>query len=107
MGARGGRARGRTAELEQLTDRESALRALRRALDGQNMAAMVAGAKALIEFDTSDPRGPMDVVDARAELNRRLDEIVDHRRRASEVCPACGGKGYVSARPGPVPGITP
>jgi hypothetical protein len=90
-------------EPEPLTDREQAMAALRRALDGQNHAAMVAAAKALLEFDTSDPRGPMDVVDARAEFEARLDKIIDHRRRAGEVCPACGGRGYVSGRPGPVP----
>jgi hypothetical protein len=53
---------------------------------------MVAGAKALLEFDRTDPRDRMvSVVDARAELERRLDVIEDHRRQDGQTCPACGG----------------
>ena len=52
IGRQGGLRRGKTAELE-LTDREQAMAALRRALDGGNKAAMVAAAKALIEHDLS------------------------------------------------------
>jgi hypothetical protein len=82
-----------------LTDREQAMSALRRALDGKNMAAMVAAAKALIEVDPSGPPGPMDVVDARAELVRRFDEIDERRRVHGEVCPVCRGSGYVQRAP--------
>jgi hypothetical protein len=82
MGARGGRARRKKEQLEPLTDRETAKVALRRALAGNNMAAVVASAKALIEFDRSPEEGPMSVEDARAELNARLDSILDHRRRS-------------------------
>jgi hypothetical protein len=94
MGARGGRARGKTAELE-LTDREQAKVALRRALDGNNMAAMVAAAKALIEFDRSPERQDVTVNDAREQLEARLNEIEDRRRRHGQVCPTCSGSGIV------------
>jgi hypothetical protein len=100
MGARGGRARGKKEQLEQLTDRESALRALRRALDGNNMAAMVASAKALIEFDHSPRERPVTVEDAREQLEARLNAVEDHRRRNGEVCSACGGSGIVVRPPG-------
>jgi hypothetical protein len=101
MGARGGRARGKKEQLEQLTDREQATAALRRALDGQNMAAMVAAAKALLEFDKSGPHDRlMSVEDARAELDRRLDQIEEHRRLAGQVCTAYDGIGYVQRAPG-------
>jgi hypothetical protein len=93
----------------ELSDREQAKAALRRALDGNNMAAMVAGAKALLEFDKSDPWADrVSVEDAQAQLIAKLDQIDDHRRRNGEVCPECGGevcetcdgRGYVlPARP--------
>jgi hypothetical protein len=100
LGRRSGEARRRNAKAKQtdeleLTDREQAMRALRRALDGCNMAAMVAAAKALLEFDKTEPHGQMDVADARAELDRRLDQIEEHRRLAGEACQACGGRSYV------------
>jgi hypothetical protein len=59
-GRRSGEARRRKREqqLEPVGDREQALAALRRALDGNNRAAMVAAAKALIEHDQSPPAGP-------------------------------------------------
>jgi hypothetical protein len=63
LGRRSGEVRRRKREqrekeqLEPLTDREQAKAALRRALDGGNMAAMVAAAKALLEFDKTDPLG--------------------------------------------------
>jgi ribosomal protein L40E len=38
-------------------------------------------------------------VDARAELERRLDQIVDHRRRAGQVCSECGAVLPPSAEP--------
>jgi hypothetical protein len=68
---RSGKARRRKATAKQtgefeLTDREQAKVALRRALDGNNMAAMVAAAKALIEFDRSPDREQVTVEDARA-----------------------------------------
>ena len=66
---------------EPLTDREQAMAALRRALDGRNMAAMVASAKALLEFDQSPRDGPVPVEDAREALIQRLDDI-EARRRA-------------------------
>jgi hypothetical protein len=94
MGARGGRARGRTAELEQLTDREQAMAALRRALDGNNMAAMVAGAKALIEFDTSDPRSrdAVSTEDARERLMAKVEAMAERQADALAhrgLCPFC------------------
>ena len=97
IGKQGGLRRGKTAELEPLTDREQAMAALRRALDGGNMAAMVAAAKALLEFDRTDPRaGMVAVEDAREQLEARLNEIEDHRRRHGQVCPTCSGSGIVA-----------
>lgn len=77
MGARGGRARGKTSQREPASDREQAMAALRRALDGNNKAAMVAAAKALLEFDQTPPEGPVSVEDARAQLARgeRLSRV--------------------------------
>jgi hypothetical protein len=69
--------------------------ALRRALDGGNMAAMVAAAKALLEFDHSPRERLVTVEDAREQLEARLNAIEDHRRRNGEVCSACGGSGIV------------
>jgi hypothetical protein len=107
-------------ELE-LTDREQAKAALRRALDGRNNAAMVAAAKALIDFDTSPIESGVTVDDARAQLIARLDEIEHARRTAGQVCPTCdrplppdeasrreggagdGGGGRVSLPRGPEP----
>jgi hypothetical protein len=94
MGARGGRARGKKEQLEQLTDRESALRALRRALDGNNMAAMVAGAKALIEFDTSDPRSrdAVSAEDARERLMAKVEAMAERQADGLArigLCPLC------------------
>jgi hypothetical protein len=103
LGRRSGEARRRKREqqLEPLTDREQAMAALRRALDGGNRAAMVAAAKALLEFDRSDPRaGMVTVEDARAQLDARLDQIVDHRQRYGHECQACGGSGIVVSAPG-------
>jgi hypothetical protein len=107
LGRRSGEARRRKRDqqLEPLTDREQAMAALRRALDGNNRAAMVAAAKALIEQDRTPQAGPMSVEDARAELNARLDAIVDHRRRYGKTCQACEGSGLVlRARGGEGPG---
>jgi hypothetical protein len=79
------------AELEPLTDREQALAALRRSLDSNNAAAVVAAGKALIDLEPRDPRvGMVSVEDARAQLEARLNRIEDHRRRAGQVCPTCG-----------------
>ena len=93
LGRRSGEARRRKREQREqageLTDREQAKVALRRALDGGNMAAMVAAAKALIEFDHSPHTGGVTVDDARAQLDARLDKIEDHRRRNGQVCPTC------------------
>jgi hypothetical protein len=116
MGAIGGRARerGRGPEIGgergvslpsgsgpeqisgELSDREQALAALRRALDGGNHAAMVAAAKALLEFDHSPRERPVTVEDAREQLEARLNAIEDHRHRNGEVCSACGGSGIVA-----------
>ena len=103
LGRRSGEARRRRAkakqtdEREPLTDREQAMRALRRALDGGNMAAMVAAAKALLDFDRTDPRaGMVTVEDARDQLEARLNEIEDRRRRHGQVCPTCSGSGIVA-----------
>jgi hypothetical protein len=95
IGRRGGERRGKAEQLERLTDREQAMAALRRALDGGNKAAMVAAAKALIEHDLTPQAGPVSVEDARAELAARLDKIAEHRARAiaegkAELCPTCG-----------------
>jgi hypothetical protein len=99
LGRRSGEARRRKKEQrekeqrEPLTDREQAMAALRRALDGGNRAAMVAAAKALLEFDRSDPRaGMVTIEDARGQLEARLNAIEDHRRRYGEVCPTCNGE---------------
>jgi hypothetical protein len=100
LGRRSGEARRRKAqakqtdELEQLTDRESALRALRRALDGNNMAAMVAGAKALIEFDTSDPRSrdAVSAEDARERLMAKVEAMAERQADGLArigLCPLC------------------
>src|SRR5215470_6600435 len=94
MGARGGRARGKTAALEQLTDREKALSALRRALDGRNMAATVASAKALIELDTSDPRSrdAVSTEDVREMFIGKIEAIAERRADALAhhgLCPMC------------------
>ena len=94
MGARGGRARGKTAALEPLTDREKAMAALRRALDGRNMAATVASAKALIELDTSDPRArdAVSTEDARKMFIGRIEAIAERRADALAhhgLCPMC------------------
>jgi hypothetical protein len=88
------RKREQAEELEPLTDREQAMAALRRALDGGNHAAAVAAAKALIEFDTSDPRSRQAVSteDARelffakleAMAERQADWLADHG-----LCPLC------------------
>jgi hypothetical protein len=79
---------------EQLTDRESALRALRRALDGNNMAAMVAGAKALIEFDTSDPRSrqAISTEDLRDKMIAKIEAMGENQADALAsmgICPCC------------------
>jgi hypothetical protein len=106
LGRRSGEARRRKAkakqtdEREPLTDREQAMAALRRALDGGNMAAMVSAAKALLEFDHSPRDRPVTVEDAREQLEARLNAIEDHRRRNGEVCSACGGSGIVVRAPG-------
>jgi hypothetical protein len=71
--------------------------ALRRALDGKNMAAMVAAAKALLDSDRSDPWATtLTVEDARARLVARLEAIREHRREYGEDCPTCGGSGIVA-----------
>jgi hypothetical protein len=74
--------------------------ALCRALDGNNMAAMVAAAKALLEFDQSPRERPVTVEDAREQLEARLNAIENHRRRNGGVCSACGGSGIVVRAPG-------
>jgi len=71
LGRRSGEARRRRKEqrerLEPVTDREQAMAALRRAVEGGNMAAMVAAAKTLLEVDRSDPHDRVvSVEDARA-----------------------------------------
>lgn len=102
LGRRSGEARRRRRDEPELTDHEQAKAALRRALDGGNKAAMVSAAKALLEFDKSDPRDRvMSVEDARTELDRRLDQIEEHRRLAGQVCTAYGGIGYVQHAPRP------
>jgi hypothetical protein len=114
LGRRSGEARRRKREQRaagelELTDREQAKVALRRALDGNNMAAMVAAAKALIEFDRTDPRtGLMSVEDAREQLEARLNVIEDRRRRHGQVCPTCSGSGIVAraSRGGEGPGLS-
>jgi hypothetical protein len=50
MGRRGGKARGKQNGELELTDRERALRALRKATDSGNAAAVVAAAKALLDL---------------------------------------------------------
>ena len=105
LGRRSGEARRRkaeakqTAELEPVGDREQAKVALRRALAGNNMAAVVASAKALIEFDQSPEQGPMTTKDARLELAARIDEIDARRRDHANVCAACGGRGTIPHTP--------
>jgi hypothetical protein len=86
--------------------RDQAKVALRRALDGNNMAAMVAAAKALIEFDRSPDRQDVTVEDAREQLLARLNAINAHRRAHAEICQACGGAGYIpiARKPGASPG---
>jgi hypothetical protein len=106
LGRRSGEARRRRREKRQageleLTDRDQAKIALRRALDGNNMAAMVAAAKALIEFDRSPERQVVTVEDARAQLIARLDEIEERRRARGETWAACGGAGYIVRSRGP------
>ena len=104
MGARGGRARGKQAS-GQLSDREQAMAALRRALDGGNKAAMVAAAKALIEFDRSpDREHVVSVEDARAMLLARLQANERYRREHGEECTACNGLGYIERDRGRGPG---
>jgi hypothetical protein len=105
---RSGKARRRKATAKQtgdfeLTDREQAKVALRRALDGNNMAAMVAAAKALIEFDRSPDREQVTVEDARAQLDAKLSPIIEHRRRDAERCTVCNGIGYIVKQRGPGP----
>jgi hypothetical protein len=90
-----------------VTDREQAMAALRRALDGNNRAAMVAAAKALLEFDRTPIDGPMSVEVARAELARRLEPLEAHRQRAiedgrAEACPTCGAYMSMVNRESPV-----
>jgi hypothetical protein len=110
LALRGGELRRRKAkqrdELEELTDREQAMAALRRALDGRNHAAMVAAAKALIDSDQTPPPGPMGVDDARAQLDARLDKIDTARGANGDPCPTCG-VGIVprAMGAGPVAGI--
>src|SRR5262249_55588299 len=79
MGARGGRARGKTEQLEPLTDREQAMAALRRALDGNNKAAMVAAAKTLIETDKSNPwaRDAVATEDVREMFIGKIEAIAE------------------------------
>jgi hypothetical protein len=109
-GKRSGEARRRkreqrqAGELEPANDREQAKVALRRALDGNNSAAMVAAAKALIEFDRSPDREHVTVEDARAALAARLDAIAARRREHAEECTACGGRGYIPKEHGRGPG---
>jgi hypothetical protein len=75
LGRRSGEARRRRREqqLEPLTDREQAMAALRRALDGNNRAAMVAAAKALLEFDRSDPRAALSSSGAPTRIRHQFD----------------------------------
>lgn len=109
LGRRSGEARQRkakakqTGELEQ-SDREQAKVALRRAPDGNNMAAMVAAAKALIEFDRSPDREHVTVEDARELLFAKLDQIDARRREHTDTCTACNGLGYIAKQRGPGPG---
>jgi len=83
LGRRSGEARRRNAKAKhtdelELTDREQAMAALRRALDGGNMAAMVAAAKALLEFDHSPRERPVTVEEAREHLEaREYETLVD------------------------------
>jgi hypothetical protein len=98
LGRRSGEARRRKREqrekeqLEPLTDHEQAKQALRRALDGGNMAAMVAAAKALLEFDKTDPwaHHAVSVKDAHEQLAAKLDQMEEHARIHGHVCPTCG-----------------
>jgi hypothetical protein len=98
MGRRGGKARGKQAEGEQLTDRERALAALRRSLDSGNAAAVVAAGKALIDFERTDPgrrdwRSHTEVQQARDKLTRKVHEIAVRRgdsRLAEEIRIALG-----------------
>jgi hypothetical protein len=83
----------------ELSDREQAKAALRRALDGNNRAAMVAAAKALIEFDRSPEREQVTVEDARAALDARLSAIWA-RRIDLGMCPTCNGSGRLWMRRG-------
>ncbi len=97
LGRKGGRGRGKQADELELSDREQAMRALRRSLDSGNAAACVASAKALIELDKVDPRGWESGRAAKEEADgfiRKLEEIRDRRLAAIEqgaVCPRCGG----------------
>jgi hypothetical protein len=99
MGARGGRARGKAADLEP-SDRETAKAALRRALDSNNAAAVVAAAQWLIKFDTSPDHEQVTVDDAREALLARFNEIDARRRERGKDCPTCGGCGYILDEPG-------
>jgi hypothetical protein len=77
------RKREQQQETPELTDRERALAALRRALDGGNMAAMVAASKALLDLPQADPAdwsSHAAVQRARNELTRKVQEIAERRR---------------------------
>jgi hypothetical protein len=129
LGRRSGEARRRRkAEQEQaageLTDRERALAALRRALDGNNMAAMTAAAKALLDLPAgnSDPRElwrlryavwdmqaeaacwQVEAAALRMELNRRqgvgdgeLDEVIERAADAFVVAVVAAAEGRVAS----------
>jgi hypothetical protein len=91
MSRRGGKARGKQTEGPELTDRERALRALRKALDSNNAAACVAASKALIDLEPAagdSYSGRFDLAKraaAREELARRITAIALRRGDAGMV----------------------
>jgi hypothetical protein len=114
IGKQGGLRRGKTAELEPLSDQERAATDIEEGMAAHrdivrtsgNAAARSRSASELIRLARELERlrfgiGTVTVETAREQLIAKLDEIEDHRRRAGQVCEACG-----ALLPGGVPRLS-
>jgi hypothetical protein len=77
---------------------------------GGNAAARSRSASELIRLARELERlrtggfGRITVEDARAQLDAKLSQIIEHRQRDAESCTACNGTGYIVKQRDPGPG---